>query len=60
VDTLAFAAAFDEAGIGQDFQVMGYGGGGDTVESDKFAADHFFFGGDSLEYPEAGGVRQSL
>src|ERR1700682_3736885 len=31
VDELTFAAAFDEAGAGENFQVMGNGGGSDAA-----------------------------
>jgi hypothetical protein len=60
VDELAFAAAFDESGVGEDFQMMGNGGGRDAAHGHEFAAHHFFLGGDGLKNHEAGGVGQSL
>ena len=60
VDELTFAAAFDESGVGENFQVMGNGGGGDAAHGHEFAANHFLFGGDGRKNHEAGGVGQSL
>ena len=60
VDELAFTAALDEAGIGENFEVMGNGGRGDAAEGNQVSADHFLFFGDGLKDHEAGGVGQSL
>lgn len=60
VDELAFPAAFDKAGVGENFEVMGDGGRGDAAEGHEFAANHPFFGGNGLKNHEAGSVRQSL
>ena len=60
VDELAFPAAYNEAGVGENLEVMGNGGGSDPAEGDELSADHTFFGGNSLKNHEAGGVRQSL
>lgn len=60
VDALALSAGLDEAGIGENFEVMGDGCGSDTLERDQLAADHFLVGGNGLKDQEARGVRQSL
>src|SRR5260221_4079799 len=59
VNALTFPPAFDEAGVGKDFEVVGDGCRGDSAEGHEFAADHFFIGGDGLENHEAGGVGPS-
>lgn len=60
VDELASAAAFDEAGVGENLEVVGDSGGSDAAEGDEFPADHLLFGGDGFKNLEAGGVCQSL
>jgi hypothetical protein len=60
VNALAPSAAFDEAGVGENFEVMGDGRGSDTLEGDQLTADHLFIGGNGLKNQEACGVRQSL
>jgi hypothetical protein len=60
VNALAPSAALDEAGIGENFEVMGDSCGSDTLEGDQLAADHLFIGGNGLKNQEARGIRQSL
>ena len=49
VDELAVAAALDQAGVGEDFEVMGNGGRANAAQGDDFAAVHFFSGGNGFK-----------
>ena len=46
---LAFAAALDQVGFDEHFEVVRNGGGGNTLQCDDFTAIHVFLGGDHLE-----------
>src|SRR6267142_6381223 len=59
-DALPLAAAFDKAGVREDFQVMGDSGGSDVVQSDELAAGEPLFGGNGLKNHKPGGIGQSL
>ena len=60
VDALASAAAFDEAGVGENLKMVGNGGGANPSDSDDVTADHALICGNGLKDQEARGVRQSL
>src|SRR5579859_6083150 len=49
VNELAVAAALDQAGVGEDFEVVGNRGGGNAAQGDDFAAVHFFSGGNGFK-----------
>ena len=60
VNELAFAAAFDEAGVGQGFQVVGNRGGSDSLQRGDIAAIHVVARGDGLVDHEASLIAESF
>ena len=59
-DELAFAAAGDKAGFGEDFQVVGDGGGCDAAEFDQLSAADLRMTRDVLVDFEPGAVAEGL
>jgi hypothetical protein len=60
VDELALAAALNQAGIGQDFEVVRNGGRSNAAQGYDFPAVHFRSRGDGLKNLEASLVAQSF
>lgn len=53
VDELSLAATFDEAGIGQGFEMMRYRGGCDSLQRHDFSAIHLLSRSDGFENQQA-------
>ena len=60
VDELAFLAAINEAGVREDAQMVGNGGGGHAAKRNDLAAIHQALGVNGLEDQKACFVPQSL